>query len=103
MKDNRVVFGDSYIFGNTQSSFDLFRWVSTIFKGHTCLFTYEFASGEDGNILELCFSVISEGWCFNGADFKIVFDSVQNESSKELAFNIFCDDQERFLLLISEL
>ncbi len=103
MKDNGVVFGDSDIFSNTQSSFYLFRWVSTIFEGNTCFFTYKFASCKDGNILKLCFSVISKRWRFNGTDFKIVFDSVQNEASKKFALNIFCDNQEWFLLLICQL
>lgn len=103
MEDNGVVFGDRDISSNTQSSFYFFRGVSTVLEGNACFFTYEFASCEDSNVLELCFSVVSERWCFNGADLKIVFDSIQNKASKELAFNIFCNDQERFLLLISEL
>ena len=103
MEDNGVVFGDRDISSNTQSSFYFFRGVSTILEGNACFFTYEFASCEDSNVLELCFSVVSERGCFNGADFKIIFDSVQNKASKEFAFNIFCDDQEGFLLLISEL
>ena len=102
MKENGIVFSDCDVLSNTQSGFDFFRWVSTVFKSDTGLFTYEFSSCEDSNILKLCFSIISERWCLNSTDFKIIFDSVQNQTGKQFALNVFSDNQEWFLFLISD-
>ena len=103
MEDDRVVLCDCDALGHSQRRFDFFWVFSSAFESDSSLLVDELAASKDGDVLEHSFSVVSERWRFDSAYFEIVLESVEDESCEHLAFGVVGDDEERPLLLVSDL
>ena len=96
MEKDSIVLGDGDRLSKSESSLDFLRGAGTVVEGGTSFLADEFASSEDGNVLERRFPILSEGRSLDCADLEVVFESVENQTSKEFTFNIFSNNQQWF-------
>ena len=51
------------------------------------------------NVLQRGLAVVAKAWCFHGADLDAGTELVHHQSSQGLRLHVFCNDDQRALLL----
>lgn len=93
MKKNCIIFSDGNWFGITKSGSDLLGWTCWAIKSYTGLFTDVFTPCKDSDILKSWFSVLAKWRSFDSTYFKVIFESIQNETCKQLSFDVLGNDE----------
>jgi TolA-binding protein len=87
--DRGVVFVDGDLLGATEI-FDL-----NVLEFDAEIFADHFAARQNCDVLEHCFTTITEPWRFYGCDVQGAAQFVNNESCERLTLDIFSDDEHR--------
>jgi hypothetical protein len=66
------------------------------FQLDTQVFSDATSTGQDGDVFEHCLATVTKTRSFNSTDVQSATEFVDNESCQGFAFDVFCNDHERF-------